>query len=186
MWLKMWLKKRHETYQHLRESLKDSRLYGIFGDKLFHHQLWRNDKRAIAGGLSLGLFVAFTPTIPFQMILVTGGALMFKVNLPIALAACWITNPLTILPVYMSAWKLGKYVVEHFILVEEVLRFYPLRSRPGRFIQQTISLWIGSLMIATASALSANIMVRLLWRFVSKIVTTRARTSSTSQRKTST
>ena len=180
----MWLKKWHDKHQHLRESLKDSRLYGIFGDKIFHHMLWRNDKRSIAGGLSLGLFIAFTPTIPFQMILATGGALFFRVNLPVALAACWITNPLTVLPVYMSAWKFGKYVVDHFILIEEILKLYPLRTRSGRFMQQTIYLWIGSLIFATTSALGANIVVRLLWGFVSKMVDVRARTSSASKRKT--
>jgi len=180
MWLKKWLDK----HQHLRESLKSSRLYSIFGDQIFHHMLWRNDKRAIAGGLSLGLFIAFTPTIPFQMILATSGALFFRVNLPIALAACWITNPLTVLPVYMSAWKLGKYVVEHFILIEEILKLYPFRTRSGRFIQQTISLWIGALMFATTSALGANLGVRLLWHFVSKMVEARARTASASKRKT--
>lgn len=139
----MWLKKWHDKHKPLRESLTDSRLYGIFGDQIFHHMLWRNDKRSIAGGLSLGLFIAFTPTIPFQMILATGGALFFRVNLPVALAACWITNPLTFLPVYMSAWKVGKYVVDHFILIEEVLKLYPLRTRSGRLMQQTIYLWIG-------------------------------------------
>jgi uncharacterized protein (DUF2062 family) len=179
----MWLKKWHDTHNHLRESLTDSRLYGIFGDQIFHYLLWRNDKRAIAGGLSLGLFIAFTPTIPFQMILATSGALFFRVNLPVALAACWVTNPLTVLPVYMSAWKVGKYVVDHFILIEEVLKLYPFRTPSGRFIQQTISLWIGSLIFATTSALGANIGVRLLWRCVSKRVEARARPSSASKRK---
>jgi hypothetical protein len=132
----------------------------MFGDKIFHHMLWRNDKGAIAGGLSLGLFIAFTPTIPFQMLLATSGALFFRVNLPIALAACWVTNPLTVLPIYMSAWKVGKYVVDHFILIEEVLKFYPLRTRSGRLMQQATYLWIGSLIFATTSALGANIVVR--------------------------
>jgi hypothetical protein len=52
-----------------------------------------------------------------------------------------------------------------------------------RLMQQTIYLWIGSLIFATTSALGANLVVRLLWRFVSKMVDVRARTSSASNRK---
>jgi hypothetical protein len=170
----MLLQRWHEKQRHLRESLKNTRIYGIFGEKIFDHLLWKSDKRAIAGGLSLGLFIAFTPTIPFQMLLATGGALLLRVNLPIALAACWITNPLTVVPIYMSAWKLGRYVVDNFIVMEEVLRLYALRTRSARFIQQTIYLWIGSLIYAVASALGANIVVRLLWRSISKIIDARA------------
>ena len=181
----MWLKKWHKKPKNLRESLRGTRIYGIFGDKIFNHVLWRNDKRSIAGGLSLGLFIAFTPTIPFQMLLATSGALFFRVNLPVALAACWITNPLTVLPIYMSAWKFGKYVVDHFILIEEVLKLYPLRTRSARLIQQTIYLWIGSLIFATASALGANIVVRLLWRLISKIIDAKVHTCSTSKNETS-
>jgi len=52
-----------------------------------------------------------------------------------------------------------------------------------RLMQQIISLWIGSLIFATTSALGANLVVRLLWRCVSKMVEARARASSASQRK---
>ena len=182
----MWLKKWHINHENWRETLTNTHIYRIFGDKIFNQLLWRNDKRAIAGGLSLGVFIALTPTIPFQMLLATGGAVMFRVNLPIALAACWITNPLTVLPIYMSAWKFGKYMGEHFILIEEILKFYPLRARSVRLIQQSIYLWIGSLIFATVSALSANIVARLLWRFVSTMVGASVPRASTRHSKPST
>jgi uncharacterized protein len=165
MWLRTWRKKQKQ----LRESLKDTYLYRICGEKLWAAVLWRTDKRSIAGGLTLGVFIAFTPTIPFQMILVGLGALYFRVNLPIALTACWITNPLTVIPIYGASWKLGKYVIQNIDLFQEIIDAYLNQGRPALMIRQTIYLWTGSLIIASFTALCTNILVRGLWNFVNKI-----------------
>jgi len=164
MWLEEWRKKQ----AILRKSLKNTYLYRIWGHKLFTDVLWKIDKRSISGGLALGLFVAFTPTIPFQMILTVCGGLYLRVNLPIALAACWVTNPFTALPIYTAGWKLGKYVVENFTPVTEALEAYQIEGKTTRLIRQGFYLWTGSLILSSISALSANVAVRLLWKLAHK------------------
>ncbi|MDT8272806.1 MAG: DUF2062 domain-containing protein [Desulfomonilia bacterium] len=162
MWLKKWREKEHE----LRERLRDTHAYRILGEKIFASALWKIDKRSISGGLALGLFVALTPTIPFQMLLVTFGALYWKVNLPIALAACWITNPVTAIPIYGAAMNFGNTVVHTVPCLRDIIDMYTVEAKPARFLQQTLYLWIGSLIFSSGAAICAHVVVRLFWNAI--------------------
>lgn len=67
----------------------------------------RSSPRAIAGGLGLGTFIAFTPTIGVQLILAVIVATFFNLNRPAAMIPVWITNPLTVAPIYTFNYWLG-------------------------------------------------------------------------------
>ena len=62
----------------------------------------------IALGVAVGLFVAFTPTIPFQMVLTAGLAFLLGANKVVGLPVVWITNPVTAVPVYYAQFMLGE------------------------------------------------------------------------------
>ncbi len=72
----------------------------------------RSSPRAIAGGLALGTFVAFTPTYGVQIFLVIFLATFFNLNRPAALVPIWITNPVTITPIYTFNYWLGSFVYD--------------------------------------------------------------------------
>lgn len=171
MWLKAW----HRKQRALRKSLEGSHAHRLWGDQLFSKVLWSTDRRSIAGGLSLGLFVAFTPTIPFQMLIVTFAALYLRVNLPIGLAACWVTNPLTAIPVYLAALKVGTYIVAHFDPIDEVLDLHGMEGRSTGLLRQAMCIWIGSLVFASSAALAAQVLVRVFWETVYRITHPRGR-----------
>jgi uncharacterized protein (DUF2062 family) len=69
----------------------------------------RGSPRAIAGGVGVGLVVAFTPTIGFQGLLALAIATLLNVNRPVAVVLTWLTNPLTIPPVYAFTYYLGSF-----------------------------------------------------------------------------
>jgi len=146
-----------------RSRLRRSLLYRVFGKSILAKDLWHFDARSLAGGVSLGLFIAFTPTIPFQMILACLGALYFRVNLPIALLACWTTNPLTAAPIYMTAWWIGGFVLHMIPLADEYVAAYG-EGRRARIIMGSFCLWTGCLVLATTAALLGNLLVRWLWK----------------------
>jgi len=60
----------------------------------------------IALGAAVGAFVACFP-VPGQMILGGAAAALLRVSAPAAMAAAWITNPLTAVPFYAAAYYLG-------------------------------------------------------------------------------
>ncbi len=59
-------------------------------------------------GVSIGLFVAFLPTIGFQMGLALVIAWMFNASRPAAIASVWVTNPITMGPLYAMAYFIGR------------------------------------------------------------------------------
>ena len=67
----------------------------------------RSSPRAIAGGLGLGTFVAFTPTMGIQLILAVILATIFNCNRPASMIPVWITNPITVAPIYTFNYWLG-------------------------------------------------------------------------------
>ena len=67
-------------------------------------------RRAVAGGAALGVFLAFIP-VPIQMLIAAPLAFLFRVNLPVALAATWLSNPLTLAPILLLAYKVGSLLL---------------------------------------------------------------------------
>jgi len=67
----------------------------------------RSSPRAIAGGLAIGTFIAFTPTVGVQIILAVIVATTLGMNRPAAMIPVWITNPITVAPIYSINYWLG-------------------------------------------------------------------------------
>ena len=70
----------------------------------------RSSPRSIAGGLGLGMFIAFTPTVGIQIILAIIAATICNVNRAATIAPVWITNPVTVAPVYTFNYWLGTFI----------------------------------------------------------------------------
>ena len=55
----------------------------------------------IALGVAVGVFVAWTPTVGFQMILTIFLAWLLRANKLVGVPFAWISNPFTLIPIYM-------------------------------------------------------------------------------------
>ena len=69
----------------------------------------RGSPRQIALGVALGMFVAFTPTLGMQMVLAAFLATLFGANRAAAMTMVWLTNPVTVVPVFGSTYWLGTF-----------------------------------------------------------------------------
>jgi hypothetical protein len=76
---------------------------------LHHPNLWHLHRRSVAGGVAVGMFAGLIPG-PLQMIGAALLAVLFRVNLPVAMLTTLYTNPLTIVPLYLLAYALGAFV----------------------------------------------------------------------------
>lgn len=95
-------RKHFPTPQHLMEN----RFLKPFSRHLHHHFLWQFNRRAVAGGVAVGLF--FGILIPFAQILMAAlAAMLLRVNLPVAAFSTLVSNPLTFPPLYYLAYRLG-------------------------------------------------------------------------------
>lgn len=94
------------------DSVRGNRYLARLGPWLQHHNLWHLHRRSVAGGIAVGLFTGLIPgSNPVQFTIAALLAIAFRVNLPIALLATFYTNPFTIVPLYIVAFKLGQIVL---------------------------------------------------------------------------
>lgn len=70
--------------------------------KIRNRSLWHPSRQAVASGLAGGLFFAMLP-IPLQSIAATAVGMARGWNLPAAISATWLSNPLTYLPMLIGA-----------------------------------------------------------------------------------
>jgi uncharacterized protein (DUF2062 family) len=91
------------------ESIRENRYVACFGPRLQHHNLWHLHRRSVAGGVAIGMFAGLVPgSNPVQFLVASLLAIGFRVNLPIAVVVTLYSNPLTVLPLYYAAFKLGQ------------------------------------------------------------------------------
>jgi uncharacterized protein (DUF2062 family) len=80
------------------------------GRWLHHPALWRFNRHSVAGGVAIGMFAGMIPG-PLQMLAAAALAIPLRKNLPVALATTFYTNPLTIVPLYLLAYAIGKQLL---------------------------------------------------------------------------
>ena len=154
---KKFIKRLFPSYHRVRdhESLR------FFGTLLHDPNLWHLNRRSVAGAFAIGLFVAFLP-IPFQMVAAAAVAILVRVNLPISVLLVWITNPLTMGPIYYSAYQLGRRILD---LPKVRFRF---EWSMAWFTEEMLIIWkpllLGSLIFSLVASVTGYIAIRLLWR----------------------
>ncbi len=121
-------------------------------------------------GIALGLFVAWTPTIGLQMMLVILLASLLGANRRVGVPVVWVSNPLTLAPVYYPSYLLGRFLIGRFVdrpaleynQINEMLGnlrsfsyivshlFEPefWRETMSLLVKLGVELWVGSLIIA--------------------------------------
>ena len=115
--------------------------------------------RSIALGTALGVFVALTPTVGIQMVIVMVIALLTKpflrFNRVAALVAVYLSNPVTVVPIYWFNYRIGTIFLEETVSHSEFARMFRHDQLGGwrqtlqaLFFQVGMPLVVGSLVVA--------------------------------------
>ena len=99
-----------KKYMPSHELIKGHKNLQFLGDKLHDPNLWHLHRQSVSMAFAVGLFCAWIPT-PGQMALAAIGAFYFRANLPVAVALVWITNPITMPPLFYFAYLVGLLVL---------------------------------------------------------------------------
>ncbi|MDQ6993795.1 MAG: DUF2062 domain-containing protein [Mariprofundus sp.] len=146
------------------ETIRTHKYLRCFGTLLHKPCLWHLNRRSVATAFAVGLFFAFIP-VPFQMVLAAGGAIMFNGNLPISVAMVWLTNPLTMPPIFYVAYLFGAW------MMDIPKGNFSFESLSVEWLQSGLaSAWqpflLGCLMMGVISAILGYISMRMAWRMM--------------------
>jgi uncharacterized protein (DUF2062 family) len=174
-----------------QESIRKIEVSRRFTSRLDLPEIWVIQREKIALGLAIGVCCGMIPG-PLQMISAIGLTLYLRVNLPMALIGTFLTNPLTIVPIYMLAYAIGQSALgstDWRQLPEMPVTDW---TSPAVAMETWIS-WlgglgmpwlIGMLLLAAAFSALAYCAVQLIWR-VHQHLTMNRRRSQRLQRRAS-
>ena len=132
------------------------------GNWLQEPELWHLHRRSVAGAAFIGMFCAFLP-IPFQMVIAASLAVVSRCNLPISVALVWITNPITIPPMFYFAYRLGAWLLDMQLAVDTVELNWEWLSSNAAAIGYPLV--FGCLVCGWVSGVTAMVLSRIMWRW---------------------
>jgi len=86
-------------YRYLWKQLRDFFIYRVLHVDDTPHR--------IALGVAIGMFITWTPTVGFQMILTVLVCWLLRANKAVGVPFVWISNPLTVVPIYYPNYVVG-------------------------------------------------------------------------------
>jgi uncharacterized protein (DUF2062 family) len=90
--------------------IKNHKNLQFLGERLHDPNLWHLNRHSVALAFAIGLFFAWVP-LPTQMAMAAAGAIFFRANLPISVALVWLTNPITMPPLFYMSYLVGLWAL---------------------------------------------------------------------------
>jgi len=143
-------------------ALRDKWYLRLFRTQLADPRLWSLQRRSVTNAFAAGLAIMFVP-LPVHLPLATLVAVVWRLNVPTIIATVFIVNPLTMVPIYYAAYRVGAALLR-------------VRPRPFGFrlswdwLQHGLGpMWKPFLVGCFASAIICSVLgwaiVGLLWRW---------------------
>ena len=139
------------------EKIKEQKFLKIFGSFIHKKEIWSLSRKKVVAGVLIGIFVACLP-MPLQMILASSLAIFFNANLPISFALIFISNPITMPPLFYLEYQIGNLLIKPENIVE-----FNFDSMYDNFGEIALSLWSGAIILGIFSSVVCAILVNFLW-----------------------
>ncbi|MEM6999692.1 MAG: DUF2062 domain-containing protein [Pseudomonadota bacterium] len=155
---------KHALLKHLPTpaELRENRFLKPVAHMLHVDEIWHMNRRSVSGAVFIGLFSAFMP-VPFQMVVAAFLAIISRCNLPIAVALVWITNPVTIPPMFYFAYRLGAWLLEMELSTQDIE--ISLTWLWHNFGAIGWPLLFGSLVCGWCAGVTGFVLTRVIWRW---------------------
>ena len=132
------------------------------GKWLQNPAIWHLHRHSVSKAFFIGLFWMAIP-MPSQMIAAAITAIIFRANLPLSVVLVWITNPITIPPIFYFNYLVGTYILGyesadklHFELTLEWMM-----TTLGDL---WVPLFLGSFVVGIVLGLLGFLTINLIWR----------------------
>jgi uncharacterized protein (DUF2062 family) len=117
------------------------------------------NRRSISKGVGIGLFWAFIP-MPMQMLAVILCTPFIRFNVPIAITMVWLSNPLTMPPMYYMEYLTGNFLLgrEGVGNIELTLEWFT-----SNFDDIVVPLYVGTAFYSIVVSTLIYFLINWLW-----------------------
>ena len=152
-----------KRYSPDHDVIRNHKHMRLFGRLLHDPNLWHLNRRSVSGAFAVGLFWAMMP-MPMQMLAAAACAISFRVNLPVSVGLVWITNPITMAPIFYFNFLVGSIFFPGCSLSMEDFEMSAewISHSFGEIWQP---LFLGSLIVGTVLAIIGYMGMRMFWRW---------------------
>lgn len=155
-------KKYLKRFSDGQKTMANHKKLRFLGKLLEDPNLFHLNKHSVSRAFFVGIFCAFTPILG-QMPLAAILAIKLRCNLPLAVSLVWISNPLTIPPIFLATYKFGAWILD------VPPKPFSIELSWQWFSTALSNIWeplfLGSFIIALTLSTSGYFIVRILWRY---------------------
>lgn len=149
-----------KKYMPNEEALRNHKHLSWLGKHLHEPNLWHMNRKSVSRAFAVGIFCAFLP-IPMQMLVAAVLALFMHSNLPISVGLVWLTNPLTMPPIFYGTYLVGTALLGG---ADTALEF----EMTMEWLQDSLShIWwpllLGSVVCGLVGAVFSYFAIRACW-----------------------
>jgi len=134
-----------------------------FGVLLDHPVLFAINRRSVAGAVWVGLLVGLLP-LPAQTLIALLLAMVLRVNLPIAALMVWVTNPISMVPIFYTEYRLGT------LILNTPLKNFDIDLSWDWLTNEAVAFWkpllLGSFIMAAIIASLGYVAISVTWRLI--------------------
>ena len=143
-----------------RHLWRESWILSPFRKLLENPAYWSLNRKSVTRAFAVGLFIACSP-LPLHVLIAALAALALRINLPVSLATVFVNNPVTMVPLYFSAYWLGCQ------LLGQPLEPFAFEVSRDWLFNHLLPVWkpflLGCFVMGLVAALAGYVVLGLLW-----------------------
>lgn len=170
-WFRRSVFKTIRFLKHPRK-LRQSPTRRWFARHFLDKRVWKPTQHTLSGGMAVGMFITLQ-LLPIQMPTAVILSAIFRVNIPIAIAMCWVSNPFTVPFMAWLEYAIGKWVLALYTTV-------PTSPFPKHLPESMVDAWIvlkehapvmlmGGIILGAVAALVSYIATWSCWEIGSRM-----------------
>jgi uncharacterized protein (DUF2062 family) len=154
-------KKKLQQWFPSQETIQSHKSLRFLGKLLHDPNLFHLNRKCASRAFFVGLFCAFIP-MPFQMVLAMFLAIWLHANAPISIGLVWITNPLTMPPIFYFNYWVGT------LLLGNPAKELGQDLNNEAFWQELLAAWqplyLGSFVCAISFGVLGYYVIQWIWK----------------------
>ena len=150
-------------FRPIAAKMRDSWYFRLLGPRLTDPRMWSVNRRAISASFGAAVAICFIP-LPVHIPAALLAAIIWRLNVPVIFVTTIMVNPLTAVPIYYLAYRVGTLLVGE---APHGFTFHPtwewLQSGLGPVWKPFL---LGCLTCSVVLGYGGYLALELLWRWV--------------------